>query len=98
MTITNADVLKAINDCLETRWEPAAKRMDGHLQASAPRCQLCALFISGVCTGCPIYVYTGKRCDEYGTTFDEWRYNPTKQKAIAMRDELIATRKYFFGE
>ena len=96
--ITNADVLKAINGCLGTRWIPAAKDPDGQLPDGRPLCQLCKILD---CTSCPIAVYNkDETCGMPGSTYDHWRRsgNSRNEAAVQMRDLLLKVRKHFFGE
>ena len=96
--ITNADVLKAINACLDTRWIPAAKDPDGQFPDGPPSCQLCKILY---CPSCPIAIYNkAETCGLRGSTYDQWRnsgYNRNKA-AVQMRDLLLKVRKHFFGE
>ena len=96
--ITNKEVLKAINDCINTRWKPAVKN-HGMLPFEAPFCQLCDLFRDNDCEGCPLDL-VGKNCMDKGSPFYKWTHvNPTRvqNEAMNMVDTLVETRKHFFG-
>ena len=97
--ITNKDVLTAINDCINTRWKPAVKN-NGWLPIEAPFCQLCDLFCSDICTGCPLDLL-GMNCRKRGSPFYKWskaHIAELPKEAMNMVNTLVKTRKHFFGE
>ena len=96
--ITNADVLKAINACLDTRWIPAAKDPYGQFPDNYPSCQLCKMFS---CESCPIEIYNkDETCGLLGSTYGQWLRSGhnRNEAAVQMRDLLLKVRKHFFGE
>ena len=102
--ITNKQVKKALDDCLRTRWEPAAASENGLIPANAPFCQLCEIFCFGKvalgCSACPLGV-GGDGCMKLGSTYYKWWSRPDyqrKREAVAMRDKLIEVREHFFGD
>lgn len=104
-TLTVAQVRKALRDCIETRWKPAAERATGRLPRNAPDCQLCGLFANGagdgpICAGCPIREKTGDTACE-GTPYWYWDYvsssGNARKEAQAMLTFLQDLDHHYFG-
>lgn len=83
MTITNQDVLNALNSCIEQKWTRIYR--EGKRESDVADCALCALFDGGLvkdftiegsgykpnsgCKGCPLFLMNkGLGCGE-GSTY-----------------------------
>lgn len=103
-TLTNKDVMAALEACIETRWKVRAKLGDG---VDVPVCQLCQLeFLSGDCCGCPVFEYGAQVRDVNmrgccNTPFIAWGVSVTDKGAqeASQREVnfLVDVYEHFFG-
>jgi hypothetical protein len=108
ITLTNQKVYDALNHGIRVRW-PIHIAAGGEAMF-APPCLLCDLFEGGndldnygyvpweTCKACPVSIFNdGKACGS-GSTFIKWVRDSTPETAKAMRKELKAVKKHFFGD